>query len=149
MKPKIQLFEMHKLPVNSKSVERKDAFKAKKGVPVLAMVNWDTVTCSILANQVALYYNEKMKHTGYAKHNLKKYANLLIPELIKAEINEYDKCYDAEEKVTSMHYDIMDETIKAMGSIHITQFPGLTEVIKAFGENPKSMLGIAKKINRK
>jgi len=57
----------------------------------------ENLTGCVLANFVALSYNEKIKHTQHYKHNLKRLLNPLIKELVKIEEKEFDLICQSDE----------------------------------------------------
>ena len=54
----------------------------------------ENLTATVILNQLALNYNESIKYTKFYKHNLKRFLNPAIRELMKAEKEEFDKVYD-------------------------------------------------------
>lgn len=74
----------------------------------------DILSMSIIATRLALFYNERLKsfNSSYYKHNLKRYANLLLPELIKAEKAEFNKLLDAGETIITSQTDEVQDAIE-------------------------------------
>ena len=62
----------------------------------------ETLTGSVILNQLALFYNEQLKYTKFYKKELKNSLNRTVKELIKAEKNEFDKVFNADARYTDM-----------------------------------------------
>jgi len=110
--------------------------------------NIDTLCLSIIVTQLSLHYNEKLKRGGHHryKHNLKKFGNLFIKELIKAEEDEFDKLLDSgEETITSQTEEIQDalELLQQKGFV---DFKILTKFNMAAKYDQKRIMGLVNKI---
>jgi hypothetical protein len=103
---------------------------------------------SIMANQLAYDYNSLIKFTIYYKQGLRNRLNLVQDELKKAEIIEFDKIMDREEKETTNLYKIMDTMIKEITSLSIYDFENITHIVRAYKKDCKSIEGIVNKINK-
>ncbi len=102
---------------------------------------------SIIANQIAYDFNHELKFTNVYRHKLKKYLNLLLPELKKCEFQGYDKLANVEEEHTINVYEAMENFLNELKGMMIFDLPYLTEIIKAYKKNPKRLEGIVNKIN--
>lgn len=107
------------------------------------------ITQSIIANQIAFDFNHEIKHTVYFKHRLKKILNQLIPELEKAEKNEFDQFFDEQENITDELYDVQREMTRQLSTLGLMHFQNVSEIIQAYKKDPKSIQGIVNKINKK
>lgn len=105
----------------------------------------DKITHAIIVNQIALNHNEEIKHTNYYKQNLKRFLNLLLPELVKCE-KEYDDFFSNVEKSTTEIYDAYDRYIKAVSSVPIWDCENITAMIEAYNLEQKPIQGIVNKI---
>ncbi len=104
---------------------------------------------SILTNQLALFFNDQLKHTKFYKTALKQKLNLLIPELIKAEKAEYDVIYEKHEQLTVGIHDMILALVSELSSAGIYEFQNLLDIVRAYKKDPASIHGIAAKVNRK
>lgn len=100
---------------------------------------------TIIINQIALNYNDELRHTKYFKHGLKQKINLLLPELIKCE-KEYDEFYEKAEQGTSNIYDEYDQFIQSISSVPIWECKNIRLIIEAYKIDSKSIEGIVNKI---
>lgn len=103
------------------------------------------ITHSIIANQIALNKNEALKHTPVFKKDLKHKLNQLLPILIREE-KSFDNFFNNVEDQTVQVYSIYEKYIEAVASVPIWEASEMTAVIEAFKLDPKSVLGIAKKV---
>lgn len=106
------------------------------------------ITHAIIANQIALNYNEAIKHTPFYKQKLKMKMNQLLPELIRAEA-DYDEFWAALLKETQEVTEAFDEFVKTISSVPIWDCRNVSAIIKAYQKDPASIEGIVKKINKK
>lgn len=104
---------------------------------------------SIIANQVALDFNEAIKHTKYYKHKLKKVLGPTITELIKIEEQEFDDFLDSVESSTIILHRVYTAFIEEAATLKLDEYGELVKIIQAFKKNPNSVMGIAKKINKR
>lgn len=100
---------------------------------------------SIVANQVAMNYLHEIRFTPYAKHKLKNLLNQVNNELQKWERIEYDKLDNEIEENNYVYYSV-SEAVKEIAGIDILQMPDIINILRAYKKDPKSMIGIAKKI---
>lgn len=105
----------------------------------------NTITHSIIINQIALNHNESLRYTPYFKKDFKRKLNLFLPELIKCE-PEYDAFFNAVEDSTSCVYDVYDNYIKEVASVPIWDCENISMIIRAYKKDPRSIEGICKKI---
>jgi len=118
----------------------------KKAVPLKMSVSFDKVTLSILANQLALNCNESLKHTGYYKQELKGAINKVVPLLIKAESEEFDKIFDKEEDAANAVYTAVEALMIEISKTSIPEYTAIVSLIKAYRKDPKSLKGLVNKI---
>lgn len=103
---------------------------------------------SIIINQIALNYNDELRHTAHYKQGLKQKINLLLPELIKCE-KEYDEFYNKAEQGTSNIYDEYDKFIQSISSVPMWDCHNIRLIIEAYKIDSKSIEGIVNKILKK
>lgn len=108
----------------------------------------NTLAGSIILNQLALDHNEKLKHTPFYKQKLKQTLNTTIKELIKCESKEYDMIYNEQDSEVSTIYERALSTIELISEGSFIQLVEVGDILKAYKKDPKSMLGIIKKINK-
>lgn len=107
------------------------------------------ITQSIIANQVALDFNEQIKHTNYYKRSLKNKLNLLLKELIPLEKKEFDLFYENAEQACSDCHEAQRNMITELSSLEFYHFDNVRQIIIAYKKDPKSIEGIVKKINKR
>lgn len=107
------------------------------------------ISQSIIANQIAYDFNHEIKFTPYFKHELKMRLTPVITLLQKAEIEEYDKFFGLAERAASDTYGAMVKMVNEITSAGLFEFDNIAELVKAYKSDPKSVMGIVKKINRK
>lgn len=108
----------------------------------------ETLSASILTNQVLLHFMEELKSlkSKFYKHNLKKYSNLLKKELIKAEEAEFDKLFDSDSETT---HKITSNFIEGTTFIAKNGFSNMMFLMKCemvFKENPKRIENFVDKL---
>ena len=104
------------------------------------------LTASIVVNQLALNYNEELKHTRFYKHNLKNRINGTIKELEKVESKEFDLLYDEEDELTHQISSNIMTYIEFMINGGFSDFMLLANMQIAWSKNPKSIEGIINKV---
>lgn len=107
------------------------------------------ISQSIIANQIAYNFNHEIKFTQYYKQELKMRLTPVITLLQKAELDEYDKFFNTAERAASDTYGAMVKMVNEITSAGLFEFDNIAELVKAYKSDPKSVMGIAKKINRK
>lgn len=105
------------------------------------------MTQSIIANQVALNFNEEIRHTPYYKKEFKKYYNLFERLLLKAEKKEFDLVYNSAENETIELHKHQSDMIVEISSLGIEHFKNVCEIVKAYKKDPEKMNKIVNKIN--
>jgi len=103
------------------------------------------ITHSIIANEIALNKNEALRHTPLFKKDLKHKLNQLLPILIREE-KSFDDFFNHVESETLAVYSVYEQYIEVVASIPIWDASEATAVLEAFKMDPKSLLGIAKKV---
>jgi hypothetical protein len=103
---------------------------------------------SIITNQLALFYNEKIKGTKYYKRELKRDVNIVLKTLLKAEAIEFDSFLENLSGQVDWLQDLQFDMVEELGELEPDNFPEVTELLKAYKKHTKSMLGIARKINK-
>jgi hypothetical protein len=107
-----------------------------------------SIVKAVLTNQLALFYNEKIKTTIYYKQELKQALNKVIKILVKVEAKEFDDFSNTLEEQVDFLQDMQFDMIEKMGLLEPADFPMMAEIVEAYVKKPKSMLGLARKINR-
>ena len=108
---------------------------------------FEVLTGSVICNQLALHYNEQLKHTRYYKYNVKRFGNLYNRELITAEKKEFDKIFDADETDTThlLSANIQD-FINEVTKVGFIEFAMFQQLLKAYVIDKKSIEGIVLKV---
>lgn len=106
---------------------------------------------AVFCNQLALDANEDLRFSNPEVfiRSLKQKHNLFLQELIKSEKN-YDELFynkNVEKQVTDV-YAAIELLTKEISNVPIQEFGELAEIVRAYKKDAKSILGIAKKINR-
>lgn len=105
---------------------------------------------SIIANQVAHYFNQEIRAIPqYYKHELKNALNRVQTILAKAEKTEYDMLFDKAESQTVGTYDAIDGLVRVIAKGGITEFNNFSFVLEAYLKDPARVYGISKKVNSK
>ena len=102
---------------------------------------------SIISSQFALHNNEILKHTQYFKADVKKYGKPFILALIRAETKEFDKMDNVDSKRITEIFESLDKVLNTLSRAIFIDWEELDDVIKAYAKDPKSLSGIAKKVN--
>ena len=102
---------------------------------------------SVIANQLALNFNEELKGTKFYKQDLKFALNKLNPILIKAEISEYDKMFDKKENDVVQLYSVVENITNDLANLGIEHYNNIRHILDAYRKDPKSIQGIINKIN--
>ena len=109
------------------------------------------ITSSIIMNYLALFFNERVKNTGYYKRNQKKILGNAITMLSNGAATDYlamdtrltkDGKLESLEAVTDNIFDVTETLAAADPENYIF----LTNVVLAWKKDPKRMQGLAKKI---
>ena len=108
----------------------------------------DKITTSVMSTQIALVQLEEIKHTGYYNKELKQKLNLVLPLLIKAEQEHYDKFFEKESDSTDHVYQVFENFIKRISKVPIYDMENICYMIDAYDKDSKSMNGITNKILR-
>ena len=104
------------------------------------------LTGSVICNQLALHFNEQLKHTKHYKQNVKKFGNMYNKVLIKAEQEQFDKIFDADEQMSHFLSSSLHDFIDIIIATGFIDFVILQNIIKAYKMDPKSIEGITRKI---
>lgn len=105
---------------------------------------------SVITSQLALEYNEEVKHTPYYRHGFKQALNGALKVLKKAEAAHYDEFLktlsdtDTIDDIFNQQYEMINQLAK----VDPPQFNDISNIIHAYLVNPKSVMGIANKINK-
>lgn len=108
----------------------------------------DKITTSVMSCQIALNQLESIKHTSYYKQSLKNKINAVLPELIKAESEHYDKFFEKNSDSTDHVYKVFELFIERISKVPIYDMENICYMIDAYDIDSKSMNGITKKILR-
>lgn len=108
----------------------------------------DKITTSVMSCQIALNQLEAIKHTPYYKQSLKNKINAVLPELIKAETEHYDKFFEKESESTDAVYQVFENFAKRISQVPIYDMENIVTMIEAYNKDAKSMNGITNKILR-
>ena len=106
----------------------------------------ENLTGCVLANFVALSYNEKIKHTQHYKHNLKRLINPLIKELVKIEEKEFDLiCSTNESDMLDLSNNYI-EFLEMLTKGSFKEFMSMQNLVVANSIDSKRLHNIANKI---
>lgn len=108
----------------------------------------DKITTSVMSCQIALNQLEAIKHTPYYKQSLKNKINAVLPELVKAEAEHYDKFFEKESESTAQVYEVFENFVKRIAQVPIYDMENIVSMIEAYNKDAKSMNGIVNKILR-
>lgn len=106
----------------------------------------EKLAAAIICNQIALHYNEELKHTPYYSKEIKHRINLLLPELMKKERLEFDRIFDKNDKIVETVTGNLMGAINAMLEMDFQDFVVVGNIIQAYKKDPKSIVGITNKV---
>ena len=106
----------------------------------------DSLTGSVILNQLALNFNEDLKYTKFYKHELKKSLNMTIKHLIKAETKEFDKVFEEDEEQTGNISQNVLTIIETISKGTFTDMVVVGNILIAHQKDPKAIEGIVKKV---
>lgn len=95
----------------------------------------------ILANEL---HELQIKHAGVGR--LKSKLKNLNSELIRLSEQHFDKLDSQAEQETNVIYDVTDDFIKLVSNVPVEHYTELQAIYKAYKKDPKSIIGIVKKI---
>lgn len=106
----------------------------------------DKITTSVISTQIALNQLEAIKHTNYYKQGLKNKLNAVLPELIKAEKEHFDKFFEKESDSTVAVCQVFESFINVISKVPIYDMENICYMIEAYKKDSKSINGITNKI---
>ena len=109
----------------------------------------ETLTGAVILNQLALFYNESLKHTRFYKRELKNSLNRTVRELIKAEQNEFDKVFDADSEYTEKISDNVTNIMLELSKGGFADMVLVGNILVAYKKDPKAINGIVNKVLNK
>lgn len=107
------------------------------------------ISSAIISNQIAYVNNHDIQFTQYFKQRLKRHLKIVNEELEKAERNEFDLFFDSNEESTNAIFNAQFKMIEQITSLGLFHYENITEIIKAYNKDPKSIQGIVNKINKR
>ena len=108
--------------------------------------DYENLTGTVIANYVALHYNEEIKHTRFYKQKIKHHSNLLMKELLKVEENEFNKIYEFDGDSLAQLSENYLEFIKMLTKGSFKDFMLAQNREIAASLDPKRMNNLATKI---
>lgn len=108
--------------------------------------NTPKIIRAVIANFVALHFNEEIKHTDYYKGNLKKFLRPAIIQLQKSERKDFDLLDNAESELLDFISSNQIEFIKHIVDKPFTEMAILQNMIVAYRKDPKRIEGIVNKV---
>ncbi len=96
------------------------------------MADIDTLSGSIIFNQISLNYNERLKHTKYYEKDLKHKLNLLLPVQIRKETEHFDKVFDEDSNMVSAVCDNVQKGIALLLTHPFSEMTVLTQIVQCF-----------------
>lgn len=107
------------------------------------------IVASVIANQVALNFNEAIKTTSVYKHELKRKLKIVNEELIKAEKKDYDSLDKGETRTfIDFVHEIQFTMIQLICSLGVYAFGDIAQMILAYKKNKEVMMWLADKLNQ-
>jgi len=102
-------------------------------------------------NYLSIHYIGQLKDTGYYRGVLKRKTNMLLQELEKAEVEDFDPMDQKLESSGAYHHlhavssNLMD-MFKIVVDTHPEDLTALTNIILAYSKSPEKMLELSKTI---
>ncbi len=109
----------------------------------------ETLTGAVIINQLALHYNEQLKHANFYKKELKNSLNRTVRELIKAEQNEFDKVFDADSEYTEKISENVTNIMLELSKGGFADMVLMGNMMVAYKKDPKAIDGIVNKVLNK
>jgi uncharacterized protein YaaW (UPF0174 family) len=107
------------------------------------------IIASIIANQMALNFNEDVKHTTIYKNKLKQSINKVLEELLKAEKAEYCALEEGE---AGEHIDEIQKAqflmIQLLSELGLHAFGDILQILLAYNKSKSKIMGVADRINK-
>ena len=100
-----------------------------------------------MAAQVLQNYIVDMKANNWFTGVFKNFVNNFLEQFRKLEKSYFDVYYEHKEDNTIELYDTYDEYLKTVATVPLWEMKYMTDIIKAYHIDQKSMIGIAKKIH--
>ena len=104
------------------------------------------ISASMISLHVAGFFLNEIRSTKYGKGLLKKYINLVLKEIEKAEKKEVEMLYQAEEEATAQVTNVSIDFIQEIALVPYEDQDEVRALINAHRKDRKRMLSIAKKI---
>ena len=108
----------------------------------------EKIAQSIIANNVALFYNEEITRTRLYSRELKHKINPLVKLLLKKEVKNYELIFGENDKVGDILQNYYIDMINEIASLGIHCSDEVRAIIQAYKLDPDSIKGITKKILR-
>ena len=105
----------------------------------------EKIVHSVISTAITLHYVEQLSKTPFYNKDLKNKGNLFLNTLLKQE-KYFDSFLDAEERSATDVHDVFYDYIDTVKSVSIPEMGELSAIIQAYKKDPKSILGIAKKV---
>tara|TARA_B110000285_G_C14998047_1_gene549885 strand:+ start:350 stop:760 length:411 start_codon:yes stop_codon:yes gene_type:complete len=108
----------------------------------------DLITLAAISCELALWYVERLKDLGvkHFKRNLKNTGNKFITELIKTELDVYDKLYDIEEDIITTQTDSVQDGLTYFKQVGFVGFVLTNRFNRAYNANPKKVMDVIDEI---
>ena len=106
----------------------------------------ETLTGAVILNQLALFYNEELKHTKFYKKPLKNTLIKAIRQLMIAEKNEFDKVFNADAEYTEKISDNVTNIMLELSKGGFADMVLMGNMMVAYKKDPKAINGIVNKV---
>lgn len=105
------------------------------------------IVAAVVANQIALNFNEAISTTAVYKHELKMKLKIVNAELIKFEAKDYDALDKGETRpFMDFVYGIQYAMINLIASMGVYAFGDIAQMLLAYKKNKEVMMWLADKL---
>ena len=101
-----------------------------------------------IAAQVLQNYIVDMRANNWFTGVFKNFVNNFLQQFKKLESKFFDLYFEHKEQDTIELYEVYDEYLKAVATVPLWEMKHMKDVIEAYHMDPKSLVGIAKKIHK-
>jgi hypothetical protein len=101
-----------------------------------------------LLSQVLFNYINDYKADNYFTGKFKSFVNSFIIQLGQVEKKNFDRALEQQEEAATEVYNAIDLFTQTVSGVPVWDMPNITQVIKAYYLDPKSIEGITNKILR-
>jgi hypothetical protein len=102
---------------------------------------------SIIANEMASFFNNELVPTKFHKQDLKFALNKLQPILKKNGKIEFDRLFEGNETNTTELFDVLFELTIKISSLGLHHCQNICEIVKAYEIDPNKIQDVIYEIN--